>query len=102
MPYSMTLLYPPGTDKTFDENYYTTSHMPLVQKTWGDKGLLSWFVSKLDPSTGYTIQCVLIWESEEKFKSAMGSADAAKVMGDIPNYSSEKPVTYLGTQILQN
>ena len=59
------------------------------------KGMTRWQVTELDPKSGYTVQCVLEWESEEAFGKAM-EEDDAKIMGDIPNYTKGKPVIYVG------
>jgi uncharacterized protein (TIGR02118 family) len=89
---TVTLLYPAVA---FDLKYYLSSHMPMVQKTWSSKGLKSWQVSELDPKSGYSTQCVLVWESEEAFGKAV-QEDEAKIMGDIPNYTEGKPTILVG------
>jgi hypothetical protein len=38
MPASITVLYPNVDDATFDMNYYTSSHMPMVQSEFKDYG----------------------------------------------------------------
>ena len=32
----MTILYPKTEDSTFDMDYYTSTHMPMVAKAFGD------------------------------------------------------------------
>ena len=32
----MTILYPKADDSTFDMEYYTSTHMPMVAKAFGD------------------------------------------------------------------
>ncbi|CAL3970433.1 hypothetical protein PZA11_006635 [Diplocarpon coronariae] len=92
----ITLLYPKGT-KEFDMDYYLTSHMPLVQKTWGGPaGLEKWEVVKLDPASGFVTKCLLYWESGEKARAAFGGPEAATVLGDIPNYCDVQPQQYGG------
>lgn len=69
--------------------------MPMVQKTWSNKGLKGWQVSELDPKSGYTVQCVLEFESAEAFGKA-AAEDEAQIMGDIPNYTEGKPTIIVG------
>lgn len=69
--------------------------MPMVYETWSGKGLRSWQVSELDPKSGYTVQCLLQWESAEAFGKA-ASEDDEKIMGDIPNYTEGKPTIIVG------
>jgi uncharacterized protein (TIGR02118 family) len=92
MSATITLLYP---TVAFDLKYYLSSHMPMVQKTWGSKGLKSWQVSELDPKSGHSIQCVLVFESTEAFGKAM-SEDEAEIMGDVKNYTEGAPVVIIG------
>lgn len=92
MSSTVTLLYPAVP---FDLKYYLSSHMPMVQKTWSSKGLKSWQVSELDPKSGYSIQCILKWESAEAFEKA-AAEDEAQIMGDIKNYTEGKPVIIIG------
>jgi len=100
MTTTVTLLYPTAKDgKAFDESYYISSHMPLVHSKWSTKGLTSWHVTHLDPSTGYVQQCTMFWESEEKMKECMGGPEAKQIMDDIVNYSSVAPVTLVGAEI---
>lgn len=101
MTFVVTLLYPPSSTSSFDEEYYKTKHMPLVQRTWGSIGLNSWAVTKLDPSSGYIIQCILYFASEAQFKTAFES-HSKEIMGDIQNYSTEKPTTFAGPLVAES
>ncbi|EKD12641.1 uncharacterized protein L3040_005226 [Drepanopeziza brunnea f. sp. 'multigermtubi'] len=91
----LTLVYPKGT-KEFDMNYYLTSHMPMVQATWAGCGLQKWEVVQLDPASGNVTKCILYFESAAKMQAAFGGPDAAKVLGDIPNYCDVQPLQYAG------
>ena len=37
----VSVVYPKTETSTFDLNYYTTKHMPLVQRLWGGHGMVS-------------------------------------------------------------
>jgi len=73
--------------------------MPLVQKTWGDKGLLSWHAAQLDEKSGYAMQSIMFWESVEKFGAAVQGEAGKAIAEDLKNYSAERPITYVGTEV---
>jgi len=101
-PTIITLLYPTSTIKPFDGKYYTTSHMPLVQKSWSSKGLISWAVAELPADSGYAMQCIMWWESAEAFGAAVQSEEGKVVMADVANYSAERPKSFVGTEIAKS
>ncbi|KAG0653047.1 hypothetical protein D0Z07_0291 [Hyphodiscus hymeniophilus] len=92
MATTITLIYP-AVD--FDLKYYLNSHMPMVAKTWKNKGLTRWTVSEIDPSSGNSTQCILEFTSADAFQKAMAE-DEAQIMGDIPNYTQGKPQIIIG------
>jgi len=99
MPAVVTILYPKTATSTFDSKYYLSSHMPLVQKLWGAHGITSWSVAELDGSAGYGFQCTINFTSLEAFQKAAASKESAEVFADVKNYTNEKPVTLIGTEI---
>jgi hypothetical protein len=50
---------------------------------------------KLAPETGYSVQTIMTWESPQSLGKAM-KEKGAEVMGDLENFSAEKPVTIQG------
>lgn len=101
MTYVVTLLYHPPPNSTFNEEYYKTKHMPLVQSHWGNIGLTSWSVTKLDPSSGYVIQCLLFFASEEQCNTAFES-HSKEIMGDIKNYTTGGPTKFAGPLVAES
>ncbi|KAF1827927.1 uncharacterized protein K489DRAFT_376086 [Dissoconium aciculare CBS 342.82] len=95
-PTTVTVLYP--STSTFDMTYYKSTHMPLVQKSWGQYGLQSWRIIQLAPGAPYSVQAILEFSSAEDLQKAQASPEAKDVMEDIPKFSSEKPV-FLGGEL---
>jgi len=50
---------------------------------------------KVAPETGYSLQTIMTWESPQSLGKAMQEA-GAEVMGDLKNFSTEKPVVIQG------
>ncbi|KIW01574.1 uncharacterized protein PV09_07048 [Verruconis gallopava] len=100
MPILVTVLYPQGE---FNLDYYLATHMPLVENTWKNKGLLDWKVAKLGPQADgsespYQIEAILTFESAEKFQAA-AAEDGAAIFGDIPNFTPLKATIVAGESI---
>ncbi|PQE08927.1 Ethyl tert-butyl ether degradation protein [Rutstroemia sp. NJR-2017a WRK4] len=94
----VTVMYPKTETSTFDMNYYMKTHMPLVQEKWGPHGLQNWTIYELDGKDGWSVQALLYWDSMESFAKA-AEAEAEKIMADVPNFSSEKPLLVKGTEV---
>ena len=52
-------------------------------------------LARLDPTTGYSTQCSMEWESGAAFMKA-AKEDHDLIMGDIPNYTTGKLTTIIG------
>jgi hypothetical protein len=79
----------------FDIDYYLNKHIPLGRDAWSKYGLKKWAVVKLAPETGYSLQAIMTWESPQSVGRAMKEA-GAEVVGDLENFSTEKPVVIQG------
>ncbi|CAN8099713.1 unnamed protein product [Discula destructiva] len=95
MPAIITVVYPrpakPDATFKFDYDHYFNVHMPLVQETWGPKGLRSFTITEhKDPDEPYFLQCSMSWDSLEDFGKASTSEDSAKVFADVPNFTDIK------------
>jgi uncharacterized protein (TIGR02118 family) len=91
----VSVFYPNSPDARFDMAYYTTRHMPMVQKrvatckgTAAEQGL-----GGGAPGSAATYIAIghLLFDSVEAFQSGFGPA-AAEIMADIPNYTNTRPV----------
>lgn len=91
MAIRLSVLYPQTDGATFDHDYYRDSHVPLCCSTWGldgaeiDKGMNGPYVAAVH----------FRFDSLEAMQSAMGSPDTAKVIADVPNYTTISPIQQL-------
>ena len=90
------VLYPRKDGAKFDLEYYKKTHMPLAKDTWASHGLQSYSVVELGPDNPYSIAAILNFESKEHMGKALADPGTQKVMGDVPNFSSEQPVFLAG------
>jgi uncharacterized protein (TIGR02118 family) len=90
---SVHILYPKSDDSTFDMDYYTSTHMPLLAEVLGD-ACTGWGASTVNSGDFHAIGWAMV-ESQEAFDAAMAEG-GAKVMGDVPNYTSARPQLLIG------
>lgn len=102
MGYTQIVAYPRRDTSTFDETYYNTSHMPLVEKHWKSFGLTSWKVVKFASDAPYSHAALLEWDSAESFQEALKQESTAEIMGDVVKFSNEQPIMLSGTPISQS
>lgn len=91
----VSVMYPGGSDATFDTAYYLDTHMPLVRARWSGMGLvrddLLRGVATPDRSpVPFPVIALLTFESAEAFKAA-AKAHGAEIFGDIPNFTNVQP-----------
>ncbi|PRX54286.1 EthD family reductase [Flagellimonas meridianipacifica] len=99
----VTIMYPNEEGKTFDMEYYSTKHMPLLDSLFGDalkeihidKGISGRTPNDPPPylAIGY-----LYFDSVEDYGNAFGP-NAEKILGDIPNYTNIQPVVLISEVI---
>jgi len=98
----LSVLYPNRPGARFDEQYYLTTHMALVQKELGpllkaagvDKG-----VDTPEVPAPYLFMAYLCFESPEALDVAMAS-HAPTLIADIPNYTDIQPVMQVSTVMI--
>lgn len=88
----VTVMYPVGSQTTFDTEYYLQKHIPLVKERWTTHGLKSAQVlrgtAKPDGSApDYQMMALLTFGSLDDFKSA-GKAHGREIFADIPNFTN--------------
>lgn len=86
-------MYPKTDDSTFDMDYYTSTHMPMLAAALGD-ACKGWGATTVKSGDWEAIG----WchaESQEAFDAAM-AAKGAEIMGDVPNYTNVQPVLVVG------
>ncbi|KAK3115254.1 hypothetical protein LTR53_005574 [Teratosphaeriaceae sp. CCFEE 6253] len=94
MAATTTVLYPKGAK--FNMDYYLSSHMPLVGKQLGPKGLTSWKVLDFGSEADFCVQATLEWESQKAFETAAATPEMKEVLDDVPNFSDKSPMMLPG------
>jgi uncharacterized protein (TIGR02118 family) len=89
----MTILYPKTEDSTFDMDYYTSTHMPMVAKAFGD-GCKGWGAAVVMSDKHSAIGWVLI-DSMDTFNAGMAE-QGATIMADVANYTNQQPEVVMG------
>jgi uncharacterized protein (TIGR02118 family) len=92
----VTILYPNGPGTTFDMAYYTSKHMPMVQKKCAPacKSIAADLgIGGAEPGSkpAYIAIGYLTFESVDAFQKAFGP-HAKEILADIPNYTNAQPV----------
>ena len=90
---SVHILYPKTDESTFDMDYYTSTHMPMLADALGD-ACKAWGASTLKGGQWAALGWATV-ESQEAFDSAMAE-HGAKIMGDVPNYTNVAPELVVG------
>jgi uncharacterized protein (TIGR02118 family) len=93
---SVCVMYPRTERSRFDMDYYVTRHMPMAIKSLGsalkgvtvEAGVAG--TEEGSPPANAAV-CRLLFDSVEAFLAAFGP-HAAKLQGDIPNYTNVAPV----------
>ncbi len=95
----VTILYPNSEGKTFDMDYYSEKHMPMVAELLGDslkllaidKGLSG---RSPDEPIPYLAIGYLYFDQLSAYQNSFGP-NAEKIVGDIPNYTNIQPVVQI-------
>ena len=92
----IAVIYPDSPGATFDHAYYTSKHMPMVQRLCGpacksiaaDRG-----VGGAEPGSKPAHLAIgyLTFDSLAAYANSFGP-NAAQILGDIPNYTNIKPI----------
>jgi uncharacterized protein (TIGR02118 family) len=91
----LSALYPNGEGKTFDMDYYTNQHLPLVRKLLGDacKGAqVELGISGLgaDLPAPYVVCGHLFFETMSELQESVGT-NIDQMVGDLPNFTNVQP-----------
>lgn len=92
----VTILYPNNEGSTFDMDYYTKNHMPMVAEVLGesikfyeiDEGISG---RTPDEPMPYLAIGYLYFDKLEDYQNSFGP-NAEKIVGDIPNYTNTQPI----------
>ena len=99
----VTILYPNNEGSTFDMDYYTEKHMPMVADVLGesmkyykiDKGISG---RTPEETTPYMAIGYLYFNKLSDYQKAFGP-NAKKITGDIPNYTNVAPIIQISKVI---
>jgi len=86
-------MYPKTEDSTFNMDYYTQSHMPMLADALGD-ACHGWGATTCMGGDIAAIGWAMV-ESKDAFDAAMAEHGAA-IMGDVANYTNVAPQLVLG------
>lgn len=101
---TVVVLYPRQADASFDFDYYTSTHLPLVSSRWTEAGLSS--VAALRGTAGpdggdgpYLAIALLTFGSQAGLDAALGGPHTAEIMGDIANFTNVQPILQMTTSL---
>jgi len=91
----VSVMYPNGENTTFDSDYYSNTHLPLVAELLGnalkassaEKGIGSMEPGSPAPYAGVG---TMYFDSVDDFGKAFGP-NAEKILGDLPNFTNIQP-----------
>lgn len=100
----MTVLYPNGDGKTFDMDYYSNKHFPMVANLLGDSLKFSAIDKGIGSGTSDTpipflAIGYLYFDRLSAFQNSFGP-NAEKITGDLVNYTNIQPVVQI-SEVLQ-
>jgi uncharacterized protein (TIGR02118 family) len=95
----VSVLYPNNPGAKFDMAYYTSKHMPMVQRKCGAacKGIAAeQGLSGAEPGSkpAYIAVGHLLFDSATAFQNSFGP-HAPEILADIPNYTNTQPVVQI-------
>lgn len=91
----LMVTYPASDGSTFDGEYWTTKHMPLVSESWSQ--VVKWEADLGLPGQPNHAVAHIFFDSAEDMQAALGGPGAATVMGDIVNYTNVEPAIQIST-----
>ena len=95
----VAIMYPNGEGKTFDMDYYSQKHMPMLTRLLGDslkmlsidKGVAG---RTPDEPIPYLAIGYLYFDRLSAYQNSFGP-HADKIVGDIPNYTNIQPIVQI-------
>lgn len=89
----VTFLYPKTEESTFDMDYYTSTHMPMLATALGDE-CQHWGADKITSGPYEAIGWALV-SSAEAFDTAM-TEKGTEIRADVANYTNVRPDVAMG------
>ncbi len=100
----VSVLYPDGEGKTFNMDYYCSTHIPMVAELLGDAvqgASVEKGIAGGAPGSTATYQAMgnLYFDSVESFQNSFGP-NAEKILGDLPNFTNIEPVIQISEVVI--
>ncbi len=102
----VSVLYPDGSGKRFDMDYYANHHIPLLVRLLQPQGLIKVEIDRglgtTQPGAPAPFVAVthLYFPSVDAFQQAL-APHAAEILGDVPNYTDIEPVVQISDIVLE-
>jgi uncharacterized protein (TIGR02118 family) len=94
----VSVMYPNGDGHTFDMDYYTQKHLPMVGGLLGDTlrgtALERGLGGPENSPAAFLVMSHLYYDSVAAFEASFGPNTEA-IMSDIPNYTNTQPVVVI-------
>lgn len=90
---AVTILYPRTDDSSFDMEYYTGTHLPMLAEALGD-ACTGWGAASVPKGNWMAFGWATV-TSHDAWNAAMGE-HGTKIMGDVPNYTNVRPEMVIG------
>ena len=101
---TLSITYPNSETATFDLDYYTRTHLPMIGPRFAPFGLVMASVlrgvEQPDGSAAaYVAQCLLTFSDDQAAKNALGSEGGKDLRNDMLNYTNIQPVVQFNAPI---
>jgi uncharacterized protein (TIGR02118 family) len=87
----ISVLYPVGSENSFNLDYYLNSHVPLVKRLLEPMGLRDTRILTAGPESAYPVIAELGFDDLESLNAAL-AAHGAETQADIPNFTDVVPI----------
>ena len=101
MAMTVQVVYPVGEGKTFDYDYYFSTHKDLVDTHFGANGMTEGFASRGvagGPDTPSPFFAIFTARFPDEATMNAALAAAGPVMADLPNFTNVAPQMMIGVE----
>ena len=91
---TLVVSYPAGEGDHFDADYYTATHIPLVERLWTPFGLTG--AEILFPAGDQPLKAMVLlrFADQAAIDAALGCPDTPEVMADVAKFTNIQPAIY--------
>lgn len=92
---NLVVSFPRQDGGQFDAAYYRSTHLPLVEASWSQAGLIGTeLLVPADDAQPFESMVVLRFKDSAAIDAALTSPAAQAVMTDVPNFTNIQPNIY--------